>query len=225
MQVIGKKYLDSNFYNSITIHSDKIYIYSRDKIITIDSDSKFSDELKGKSKDEIIEMIIDHYLRNTKVCRIEPTEVLGTNGRKLKFDTYIGDNNKSKIIHKYQSDRLNHFYERDDSKNSIYSINQLSEYDGNKYFFLTKDNKVATFELEFLYEMIENMFKDEKVYMTSYDPYYHVDPILISMVDDTKVIEVSHYLMEICSGKICEMVSNHNDLIDKNKSKQLKLEV
>ena len=219
MKIIGKKHLNENLYSTITIHDDKIYIYSHDKMPTIPSSYKFSDELKGKSDEEIIEMVIDHFLRNTKLYCIVNNEIYGVRGRKLIINVNIPINVKRKIVAKYENDRLNHFYETEENKYDITTIESLSEYSKNKYTFATNKGKIATIELTFLHEMIERTFKNEEIFIDQ-EGYY------TAIISKTKRIELNSYiLLNICHNKINEIVSNHNNLIANNRKMQLKLEV
>lgn len=219
MKIIGKKHLDENLYSTVTIHDDKIYFYSCDKMPTIPSSHKFSDELKGKSDEEVIEMVIDHFLRNTKLYCIVNNEIYGVGGRKLIINVNIPSSVKRKIVTKYENDRINHFYETEEKKYNISTMESLSKYSKNKYTFATKKGKIATIELTFLKEMIEKVFAGEEIFINQ-DGYY------AAIISNTKRIELNSYiLLKICHNKIYEIVSNHNDAIINNRAMQLKLEV
>ena len=218
MVIVGKKYLDANFYNSITIYGDKIIIYSRNRIVNLDTSYKFSDECKGKSNEEIIQIVIEHYLRNTKLARILNNEVYGVSGRKLKINVNISNELKRKIINKYENDRINHFYETEEKSYRVISVESLSEYSGNRYILATKGNGIANMELSFLSEMVENTFQDEIICMNQ-------EGLYVKLSSKTKYINIGNQLINLCGNKICEIVMNHNSIIENNKAMQLKLEV
>lgn len=227
MQIIGKKYLDDNFYDSIHITGDKIIVKSSVNTGTLDSTCKFTDSLVNKSKEEIISEIVDYFLRYSSVCFIGNGKVILANGRMLLFDSLHDIKLEKKIKDKYVSDRLNYLYEKSNDIYHVFVINRESFYgDENKYHLAQNDGVILNEELNFFADMIEYIFQNDIIYSRYVEGYSINHYEILTLQKNNKIIKLSTATMTNYYSQIHEIINKHNNNLKERKEvKQLKLEV
>ena len=225
MQIIGKKYLDDNMYDSISIYEDKIIICSSISLSTMEMSYKISDEFDGKSNSEIINLIVDLYLRYNKVNYITHGECLSLEGKRLKFHILNDEYIKKRIKDNYEYNRLNYLIENSENECKVKSLDSISYYTkDNNYSLASVDGHLLNEELYFLSQMIETIFESDLAYYTNVNGYENNHMEIISLKDNNKVIRINNNLVKNYNKEICDLISNHNKKIS-NKNLLLKLEV
>ena len=113
MEIIGRKYLDRNDYDSVIITPKLIRVFGDDNYDTIKSSNPFSTSLNGISRVEVIDSVIDYFLRYTRVSLLSDANMgsryilIGNEEKLLKLGTSISRDTKDSIFKKYISDRDN----------------------------------------------------------------------------------------------------------------------
>ena len=95
MEIIGRKYLDRNDYDSVIITPKLIRVFGDDNYDTIKSSNPFSTSLNGISRVEVIDSVIDYFLRYTRVSLLSDANMgsryilIGNEEKLLKLGTSI----------------------------------------------------------------------------------------------------------------------------------------
>ena len=112
MEIIGRKYLDRNDYDSVIITPKLIRVFGDDNYDTIKSSNPFSTSLNGISRVEVIDSVIDYFLRYTRVSLLSDANMgsryilIGNEEKLLKLGTSISRDTKDSIFKKYISDSI-----------------------------------------------------------------------------------------------------------------------
>lgn len=193
MEVKGKSYLNKNLYKSIMINLSKDGVYSvnvtsnGEKLSDyLSSKDKFTNQIDLLSDEEQILEIVNHFLRNAKINKIDDDYYLRKKyirvlGKYRNLFLQLKDNEISKkiisnIILKYNFDRANFVYDLLNSKDNIFVhimdnerkiSHEMSEYD-TLYINL---NNINNFDQEFLEEFISDELKNNN-YMYSNICYF-----------------------------------------------------
>ena len=253
VKINGEKYLNANNYKRIMIREEeegyKIDITPLDKEFkTIPNYYKLTDDLKKMSSEEQIIEIVDNFLRNSYISKLEQKSFLdhysgrfdvvkGTKELDLRlFNSNLIEVNQ-KIINKYRQDRYD-FCELNQDVNNYYittnkDISSYEKVDTNretciKFTFVHKGAKLRKIEEEFLYNFITgklyNIYEEaktvkEKIHSNYPECDINLMPCLVC----------GDFRMRInCDVIVSDMINNavnrYNEERNIAKRKQLKLE-
>ncbi len=218
MKIILKKTLDYDIYDSISIHDDKIIVINQSPVISKEPPNKLSNLIKGKSNYQIIMMIVDHFLKNGEVCYVASKEAIKTDGRKIKFDSSYDKYILERILKSYELSRESHMIASTECEHFISAFDMTSYYTkDNHYLLATKDGKIIENELDFFRRMIDKTFENEKAYLVNENNNIRI----ISLTNPNKIFILSNLLMKYYSLEVCNIISNHNNGIQKEKGLRL----
>lgn len=239
MKIFGAEYLDSNDYKDILI-SNNIVISANEPYEAVHFSSSFTDPLKGKSDEDIIEEVIKYYLDYHTVTSISLIDsdffkVDSTSHVSLRVFRPVSLDIRKRIFNKYEQDRMS-FLNDVDFNSSVFKISSsfnCSSYDSSngQYNFnvLTSlSSGVYDYESVFLTTLFDSMMfpgeigvKREK-YLFPHDMKSSVsfyDTLACNNASSSEQVYVSNELVPI----IFDVVSKHNNL-EREKPKQLVLE-
>ena len=229
MEIIGRKYLDRNDYDSVIITPKLIRVFGDDNYDTIKSSNPFSTSLNGISRVEVIDSVIDYFLRYTRVSLLSDANMgsryilIGNEEKLLKLGTSISRDTKDSIFKKYISDRDN-FLSRAKSDSYILDYaNRKSNYgvtgDAIKFILAKKDNELVKFEKEFLSRILDSVLSTT-VTIKHEDGYSYLVSgnvsVRLDFIDESVISAINKHNANI---------EKRNLEMEKQKSLQLKMEV
>lgn len=245
----GKKKLDSNDYQAIIIRKlEKGYIVNvqkkRNPSNTEQQTIKFSSSLKGLTDDKQIVEIIEYFLRNNKINRLEDYglmhcyegsfSLVKSNKSTLALQIPKNINNcdiAKKILDKYRSDRWEYLYQNSDvSKYEIYT----SSYSSYSSYELTKKETEKEKHIKLNVNSLDTKFLEEffKEKLNEIGEYASVDQDYV-FSKDTGYVILGTYLscgnlrIKLDKKNIPmteKIVNEYNKELESYKEKQLKLE-
>lgn len=248
----GKRNLDANDYERMVIRKkDKDYqvvIKSKTAYPKLENGYKISEELKDKTDNEKLQILVEYFLRYSKISHIEDGEIFpyydgrfSTIRGTRQLDLQIGKENKGIIpklvLEKYKNDRLQFIYDMKSISNYEISVNNThTSYGLQERGFepfvridlIAKDGKMYKMEREFLKTFINDILENsndialverEKVFSPRCMTYVERDTYFTCGDVKVKLLPNSDMICEVKN-----MVNKHNFEINEAKSKQLKME-
>ncbi len=239
MKLFGSEHLDSNDYKDILI-SNNIVVSANRPYEAVSFCSSFTEPLKGKNDEDVIEEIIKYYLDYHTITSIslvdsDSFKVDSTSHVSLRVFRPVSLDIRKSIFNKYEQDRMRFLNDVDfnsnvvkisssfncssyDSSNGQYNFNVLSScssgvYDDEKVFLTTLFDSMM-FPGEIGVKSERYLFPHDRKSSVSF-----YNTLACNNTNSSFQVYVSNELMPI----IEEVVSKHNNL-EKEKPKQLVLE-
>ena len=232
MEIRGMKHLSKNDYNSIIVHNGRINVYGTSTWPSLRLSHSIEDDLKILTDEDKERRIVEYFLDYSTLNFVSDNYtqfgkdylyIGSTSGRTLKFGRQPYDDVRKKILKKYIQDRLNYFYNEDSMYYELSTTRGVTAYypegeDKVNLNFCVKDDKVLSFEEEFLQEFLPILFGDNEVSIqcrhtgvdeiqecSSFDGYY--------IVGTDKTIKIDLKLLRMISI----IILNHNSKIRDNR--------
>lgn len=248
----GKRNLDANDYERMVIrHQGEDYqaiIKGKTKYKKLTTRSKISEELKGKTDDEKLLMLVKYFLDYSKISFVRDEEIypyydgrfsIAAGSRKidLQISKKCKYNLPKMVLKKYINDRLDFVNDMSSVSNyeilvnSTYSSYEIKDEDIEpciRFNLIAKEGILFDFEREFLRNFIggilENSTEEASVERKRKEApnsriYLENESYFYCGNVTVKLFKNADMISEVKS-----MVYKHNLIIHKEKAKQLKLE-
>lgn len=162
MKIVGKRYLDENFYKSIVINEDMIKIGSMDI-----ADDKENSDVTDVNVMEVVNHFCDYSKLNLFYSYNGAISAKGENGRTIVIDNKNSSEIKDIILRKYLFERENNLYNTNACEYHISISDKYSSYNTNQYrnsyVLFGLDGVISQCEYDFICKMIDYVFEDELI--------------------------------------------------------------
>lgn len=237
MRIVGIKYLNENNYKKIRIgHNEILVTGANHDFDDSNTNSKFTDTLKGLDRKHIIDDVIEHFLESHTINSVsnydfsgKSINVLGNDDVSLKICVPVDMEIAKRIMSKYKHDR-DSFVENmslSGASISLSSVTGKSSYEddeGRYRFYLSgRDGDIRKFEKEFLIGFIDRMLSNKEVVMTRQDTFDDTNASMISFLEESTDDDIKKYVgygapsIKV-SNSIVPMVESiviaHNDKVE-----------